>query len=236
MSTSLGAVLFDIDDTLFPTTVFALEARRAAVAAMVTAGLDFPVEQVFSELLEVIAEFSSNYSQHFNKLLKRLDPELKRHTNTALVIAAGVSAYHDSKFRHLEPFEDVIPTLAYARSRGWKVGIISHGWTDKQSEKLVRLGLVPHLDDDAIFISEDIGINKPNPKLYLRAAERLGLAPGEVMYVGDSPHHDVLPAGELGMRTVWAKRASKWAATAEDVPADHIVDDFEQLREILATY
>ena len=71
----IKAILFDIDDTLFPTTAFALEARKAAVKAMVAAGLDFSEDVVFDELLEAIAEFSSNYSHHFNKLIERLDPK-----------------------------------------------------------------------------------------------------------------------------------------------------------------
>jgi len=229
----IKAILFDIDDTLFPTTAFALEARKAAVRAMVAAGLDFPEDVVFDELLEVIAEFSSNYAQHFNKLIERLDPHHERCRNADLVIAAGVSAYHDTKFRSLAPFKDVPAALRAAREKGLVVGVLSHGWTSKQAEKLVRLGLAQHFDPDAIFISEQIGINKPNPKLYQRACERLGLDPTEVIYVGDNPAHDVMPAKSLGMTTVWARRASRWNVSGEAVEADHVIDDFEQLRELI---
>ena len=45
----------------------------------------------------------------------------------------------------------------------------THGWTGKQSEKLIRLGLVPYLDMQAVFISDQVGISKPNPKLYSAA-------------------------------------------------------------------
>lgn len=229
----IKAILFDIDDTLFPTTAFALEARKAAVKAMVAAGLDFPEDVVFDELLEVIAEFSSNYSHHFNKLIERLDPEHERTRNPDIVIAAGVSAYHDTKFRSLAPFKDVPRVLRKAREKHMVVGVLSHGWTTKQCEKLVRLGVAHHFDPDAIFISEQIGINKPNPKLYRRACDKLGLDPTEVIYVGDNPAHDVIPAKAVGMTTVWARRASRWNTDAERVEADHVVDDFDQLATIL---
>lgn len=233
MNASIKAILFDIDDTLFPTSAFALEARRAAVRAMVDSGLGFSEEKVFAELLEVIAEFSSNYSEHFNKLVLRLDPSGERTPNIDLVVAAGVSAYHNTKFQSLQPFEDVPAVLEYARDRGWIVGVLSHGWTSKQAEKLVQLGIAKLFDPQAIFISEKIGINKPNPKLYARAAGELGLDPEEIIHVGDSPAHDVAPARSLGMTTVWARRASKWKATPEQVNADHTVEDFKQLLEIL---
>lgn len=229
----IKAILFDIDDTLFPTTAFALEARKAAVKAMVAAGLDFPEDVVFDELLEVIAEFSSNYSHHFNKLIERLDPNRQHSGNPDLIIAAGVSAYHDTKFRSLAPFKDVTRALRAAREKGLIVGVLSHGWTSKQAEKLVRLGLAHHFDPNAIFISEQLGINKPNPKLYRRACHRLGLAPSEVIYVGDNPAHDVVPAKGLGMTTVWARRASRWNTDAEQVDADHVIDDFDQLVDII---
>jgi putative hydrolase of the HAD superfamily len=232
----LKAVLFDIDDTLFPTTEFALRARRDAVTAMVATGLEFPEQVVFEELLEVISEFSSNYDQHFNKLLNRLDPKGERHRNPALIVAAGVAAYHDTKFHNLVPFDDVIPLMEYIRSRGWICGIVTQGWTTKQAEKLIRLGLVPHLDRNAIFISDTIGINKPNPKLYQFAARSLDLVPKQVMYVGDNPAHDIAPAIALEMPAVFAKRSSKWREGPEQVKATHTVANFSELKLILEAY
>ena len=95
----LRAVLFDVDDTLFSTTAFARKARANAVRAMVEAGLGLPEEVVARELDEVIAEFSSNYDHHFDKLLQRLRPSALAQLNPALVVAAGVVAYHDTKFQ-----------------------------------------------------------------------------------------------------------------------------------------
>src|SRR5262245_8935413 len=141
----LRAVLFDIDDTLFSTTRFAAAARRNAVHAMVQTGLDLPEEVVLKELEEVLAEFSSNYDHHFDQLLRRLRPKALEHVNPALIVAAGVAAYHDTKFRELAPFPDTIPFLRDLRTAGVTTGVISHGWTTKQAEKLIRLGVLPHL-------------------------------------------------------------------------------------------
>jgi putative hydrolase of the HAD superfamily len=231
--TTLRAVLFDIDDTLFGTTEFARLARKNAVTAMCEAGLNLPVQAVEQELSEVIAEFSSNYSKHFDKLLVRLGTPLRDDATPAIVVAAGVCAYHDTKFRSFEPFPDVLPLLADLQSADVITGIITHGWTEKQAEKLVRLGVIPYINKDAIFISDEIGISKPNPKLYETALNRLGLQAAEVMFVGDSPAHDVAPAKSLGMITTFASRASKWTPSDESQQADHEIEDFEQLRAIL---
>jgi len=231
----LRAVLFDIDDTLFSTTQFAKAARRNAVHAMVETGLDLPEEVVLRELEEVLAEFTSNYDHHFDQLLRRLRPKALESVNPALIVAAGVAAYHDTKFRELKPFDDVIPLLAALRAAGVITGIVTHGWTIKQAEKIVRLGLVPHLDKRAVFISDQLGISKPNPKIYALALRDLGLQPPEAMYVGDSPSHDVTPPKSLGMKAVWARRASRYAPTAGDAIPDLVVEDFVELRSALRT-
>lgn len=233
MST-LRSILFDIDDTLCATTAFARRARQAAVHAMVEAGLPVAEEDVLRELAEVLAEFGSNYDHHYDKLVQRLCPAGLGGVNPALVVAAGVAAYHDTKFKELRPFDDVIPLFEDLKKAGIQIGIITHGLTSKQAEKLVRLGVVPYLDPDAIFISEQIGISKPNPKLYQAALSRLNLEPGETMYVGDNPLNDIVPPMELGMIAVWAKRAAKRDIAEFGVEPHHTIANFDELRELLS--
>ena len=62
----LDAIFFDLDDTLFSTSRFAETARRASVDAMCLVGLRMDAEEVMQELREVVAEFSSNFDQHFD--------------------------------------------------------------------------------------------------------------------------------------------------------------------------
>jgi len=227
----LSAVLFDIDDTLCATTEFAKLARRNAIEAMVEAGLKAPVDEVMAELEEVIAEFSSNYEHHFDKLLLRLGPQAYEHRNRALVVAAGIAAYHDTKFRKLGTFPGVQKLFADMKRARLRLGVITHGLEVKQAEKLVRLDLVKYLDPEAIFISDQVGINKPNPKLYAHALRRMGLAAAQVMYVGDNPSHDVAPPKSLGMIAVWADFSTKHPAGS--VEPDHRIHSFDELRTIL---
>ena len=231
--TRLRAVLFDIDDTLFSTTHFARVARRNAIRAMIRAGLDVPEDEALRELEEVISEFSSNYEHHYDQLLKRLRPPSLAEKNQALIVAAGVAAYHDTKFRQLEPFPDVYPLFEALKAAGIRVGILTHGWTTKQAEKIVRLGLLDYVHPKAVFISDQIGISKPNPKLYAQALTDLDLSPDEVMYVGDSPENDIAPPQALGMIAVWSKRAAKRTLEGTGITPDHTVESFEELRTIL---
>src|SRR5690606_18532585 len=124
---------------------FARRARHNAVRAMIAMGLAVPEVELVRELDAVISEFGSNYDHHLDKLLQRVPPETWEGINPALLVSAGVVAYHDTKFRELKPFPDVIPFLVALREAGVRTGIVTHGLTTKQAEKLIRLGLVPYL-------------------------------------------------------------------------------------------
>ena len=231
----IRVVFLDIDDTLYSTSEFSATARTNAMEAMISQGLDLPVEHALAELNEVIAEFGSNYGNHYNQLLKRLPPECIPPGNTALLVAAAIAAYHDTKFRSLSPFEDVPEVLRRIRENtDLTLGVITEGLEVKQAEKLVRLGVERWLDRNAVFISDQIGISKPNEKLYQRACQFTGVKPREAMYVGDHPERDIAPAKSLGMVTVrhrWA--GGKWAALDGTVEPDYEIESFRELIPIL---
>ncbi len=205
----LAAVFLDIDDTLYSTTEFARKARENSIAAMIRQGLRVDPQRCYEELLEVISEFSSNYEHHYEKLLSRLPGSATRGINPAVLVAAAVVAYHQTKFRELHPYRDVIPALRALARRKLLLGVVTSGLAVKQAEKLIRLGVMPILDPRAIFISEQIGISKPNPKLYLAACRRLALSPEAALYVGDDPRMDIDPANRIGMRTARIRRGGR---------------------------
>jgi putative hydrolase of the HAD superfamily len=228
----LRAVLFDIDDTLFPTTVFAGRARRRAVDAMVHAGLDVEPEAAYAELEEVVREFSSNYGHHFDKLVVRLGNRLKPGVHQAIVIASGVCAYHAAK-EHIRPYADAVRALAALARTGLLRGVVSNGLTVKQAEKLVRLGLERAFSPNAIFISEELGVAKPHPKIFTIACESLGIPPDEALYVGDHPAKDIDPAREAGLHTCLRRGGGRHADEPSAAGPEFAVESLDELIAIL---
>ena len=112
---------------------------------------------------------------------------------------------------------------------------MSAGITLKQAEKILRLHIYEFLSPQAIFITEQIGISKPNPKLYQKVLDSLNLDASRTMYVGDNPRHDVDPCNELGIITVWNRRSGRHSR--EDGKSDprYTIHNFYELRDILST-
>ncbi len=93
---------------------------------------------------------------------------------------------------------DLLHTL---RQSGLKLSIITNGRTEGQASVLEQLGLLPLIDD--VLISEEVGISKPDPRIYTLALERLGVSAAETWFVGDSPKNDVWGPQQVGIRAAF---------------------------------
>lgn len=228
----LKTIFFDIDDTFYSTTEFTQFARMNAIRAMIKAGLKVDEITCLKELEAVAFEFGSNYDQHYNELIKRLD--IKLDINESIIIAAGMVAYHDTKMRGLIPFYDVEWALSIlSRNPKLKLGVISDGLTIKQIEKLIRLNVIQYLDKRAIFISEELGIKKPDSLLFTHCCEKMKIDPHETMYVGDNPHNDIDPANKAGMISVLYLRGGKHTYQPGKTEPTEVIYDMTDLIYLL---
>jgi HAD superfamily hydrolase (TIGR01509 family) len=229
----LGLVTFDIDDTLYSSTEFAHLARENSVKAMIQAGLKVELKTGMTELLEVVAEFTSNDEHHFDRLLQRLPASCLQGINPAILVATGVAAYHDTVHDNLSPYEDALEAFKRLSAQKYTLGVVSQGYTVKQAEKLVRLRILPYIEKRAIFFTDQLGMSKSNPKFYTRAAEMLGVPPKNCMHIGDRPDRDIDPANQAGWITVLNRRTGRYHERPGQTPPAHVIHNFWDLIEIM---
>ena len=229
----LKAVFFDVDDTVYSITEFAHTARRNAIKAMIEAGLKIDEEEAYLELMQVIKEFGSNHGQHYDKLLKRFPPEIIEGSSPLIIKTAGIVGYHQTKAREFSAYGDAIEVLKILKGRGLRLGIITAGMELKQAEKIYRLGLHTIVEHDFIFITDHIGIAKTNPKLYMKACQRAGVSPSEVMYIGDNPPVDIDVPAKLGMQTILSRRGGKYKSVKGEMSPTYTVDNFYDVLDII---
>jgi putative hydrolase of the HAD superfamily len=229
----LSLISFDIDDTLYSSTDFARLARENALKAMIQAGLDIDLPTAISELNEVVAEFTSNDPSHFDRFLARLPQRALSGINPAILVATGVAAYSDTVHDNLMAYGDALDAFKRLHAAGFRLGVISQGYTVKQAVKLVRLRLLPYLDKKAIFLSDQLGMSKANSKFYQRSAELLGLPPRQCMHVGDRPDRDVDPANNAGWISVLNRRSGRYHERPGVTPPAYVIQNFWDLIEIV---
>lgn len=102
-----------------------------------------------------------------------------------------------------ELYPDARPVLAALRAAGYRLGLLANQ-PSAVREALERDGLADAFE--VWVVSEDVGLEKPDPRLFARALELAGAEPGRAAMVGDRLDRDVRPAKALGMRTVWVLR------------------------------
>lgn len=111
---------------------------------------------------------------------------------------------------------------------GVPVGIISNS-EGRLSELVDELGWSS--DFRVVVDSGRLGIDKPAPGIFLHACEALGVAPGELVHVGDAWEADVQGALGVGARAVWFDSRHGERPLPDRV---HGASDAEELREVLA--
>ena len=188
-------VFFDIDGTLLDTSNFAETARKAAIGIMVDNGLPLDKDEAYGVLKTIIREKGSNYGKHFNVLtqvvLGHEDP---------MLVALGMTTYHNVKMALLRPFPETIDTLIYLKSQGYRLAVISNGITIKQWEKLIRLNINSFFD--AVITSEEVGKEKPDKMIYDVALRKMNGDAEKSVMIGNKFKADALGAVNAGLSAI----------------------------------
>jgi 2-haloacid dehalogenase len=124
-----------------------------------------------------------------------------------------------------EPFPEVRPALEEARSRGWKLAILSNTDRDFIDASMKRIG-VPF---ELAIVASEIGSYKPGLAHWSRFFEETGASRDGHVHVAQSHFHDIVPAGELGLRSIWINRN---AERHEPAPTREL-DDLSRLPDTL---
>ncbi|HKT02300.1 MAG TPA: HAD family hydrolase [Rugosimonospora sp.] len=123
----------------------------------------------------------------------------------------------------IEPDPRVPEALEVLRAAGWRVAIATNGTTAQQWAKIRRTGLDRHAD--AIAVSGEVGVAKPDRRMFEVAARRCGTRLGDGGWmVGDCATRDIAGGQRAGLRTVWMRRGRTWdlSARAPDATADDV--------------
>jgi 2-haloacid dehalogenase len=138
----------------------------------------------------------------------------------------GVDADPAATLANWPVFPDARPALEEARERGWRLAILSNTDSDLLDASIAAIG-VPF---DVSVVASEIGSYKPALGHWRAFEERIGRLPDA--HVAQSHFHDVVPATQLGIPTVWINRLGERAEprpTAELPGLTGLADALEEL-------
>jgi 2-haloacid dehalogenase len=124
-----------------------------------------------------------------------------------------------------QPFPEVRSALEAARARGWKLALLSNTDRDFIESSRQQIG-VPF---ELAVVASEIGSYKPGHEHWLRFFEESGAPRAGHVHVAQSHFHDIVPAHELGLRSIWINRYGEHRSPAPT----KALSDLSQLPEVL---
>jgi len=205
----IRAVLFDLDDTLCDDlgaaerTVRAVAARaREHLPGVSVDGLVDAYNRLSDELWTAIDLINPPRLSDVRKELWRRALSDAGHEREDRVLVDDLASLHVS-LRHgdIHLFPDALETLDRLRAAGLRLALVTNGVSETHAEKIVALGIRDHFD--ALLMPDEVGVAKPDARVFHLACERVGVAPDEAAHVGDNPVSDVAGAKGAGLLAVW---------------------------------
>lgn len=218
-------LLLDVDDTLYDQLKPFEDAYQ-----MVFSHYDAPIDQLFiksryysEEVFDLVNDGKMDqHEMHIYRMSKAFSFLGFKITKEE---AQLFQSHYEQNQRKIEIAPEMRKLLNEAKSQGLTLGIITNGPTEHQSNKIKQLKLTDWVQKDNIFISDELGIAKPNIEIFRVVEQKMGIDRENSYYIGDSYRNDVVGAKAAGWHAIWVNRRNHVIPTNTDYLPEYIIDD-----------
>ena len=217
----IRAVVFDLYDTLIYRTDDVIQEMRRATAQRAAVDSDAWAALWEGTVVERMLGRLGSLDDEIRTMLWKLgvDPAPDVLADVVEMQIAGWSSA-------VTIYPDTLPLLAALRQRDLKLGLLSNCSADAGAT-VARIGLAARFD--AVVLSCEVGLMKPDPAIYEHACARLGVAPTESMFVADGAFGELDAAKALGMLAVKVEQPNQSGDFGTSLSFDHRVQRLDQI-------
>ena len=201
-------LFFDVGSTL----VDEIECYKTRLSKMAAAA-GVPEEGVFQRAIELYKQ-----NKKGDKIIaEELNVDLPAWSSEDEILYSGA--------------EDVLKCL----SEKYKIGVIANQPLGT-ADRLEAFGLLKYID--IVVASAEEGVAKPDKRIFDIALERAGVIAEEAFMIGDRIDNDILPAKNIGMKTMWLRQGfgGMWKIKSDDELPNFIADNLQDVVSILDWY
>jgi HAD superfamily hydrolase (TIGR01549 family) len=202
---AIKAIFFDLDDTLHDHLYPFSKAFKDSFPHLYEQMDVVPLYKKFRDFSDLLWKKYSNHELTLEELrIARIEMAFeyfkKGITNEQ---ASEFQAQYELNGDNLQLFAEVLELINEIKSKGILVGIITNGPVQHQFNKINSLGLASYVSRNHIFISDEVGVAKPNIQIFQHVAQKVNMSPNEIVYIGDSWPNDVVAPMEAGWKAIW---------------------------------
>lgn len=202
--------LFDVDDTLYDQTMPFKKAYNKLFKDKYNIDINklYVLSRKYSdEVLELsLTGEMSMEDMYAYRICKSFE-----HFNIIIEkdIALNFQEEYSKNQKNIYLSQDMKKLLTFLKDNNIFTGIITNGNSKLQWNKIKTLNLTEFINKDNIFVSEDIGISKPNKDIFLYVIDKLNLTKNKTYYIGDSFDNDVIGSKNAGIKNIWLNKRNK---------------------------
>ncbi|MBO0428078.1 HAD family hydrolase [Vagococcus fluvialis] len=228
----MKTIIFDVDDTLYDQVIPFKKAIEK----------NFPNNNID---IDKLYEMSRRFSDEVFELTERGEMNLENMhiyriqeafkyfgTTISQEEARTFQKDYQNNQKEITLLPDIQDSFDFVSKQHITMGIVTNGPIEHQKNKIKQLGLEKWIQKSNMFISSEVGIAKPDVRLFELVQKKMNLVPSETYYIGDSFENDVVGASNAGWNTIWINRKNKKNSN-KDVNPNFIVNEQNDIISVL---
>lgn len=216
-------VLFDLDDTLHD--------RNKSLSAFIDIFTDKYAHLLDSNSISILKDIFIELDCRGYKPREDMFKELQNKIawKSQSEISELIDFWNTEFPKCAEPMEGLYDLLDYLRSKNVKMAIVTNGTSHMQNTKIDKLKIREYMS--AIIISEEVGMRKPDPEMFLCALSVMNASSKTALCVGDNPLIDVIGSMNAGLTAVWFSCGAMW--NMEFCKPAHIISRLVDIKKLI---
>ena len=227
-------LVFDVDDTLYEQIVPFENAFRSLFDIDIDMEKFYLLSRYYSD---VKFEASRNGEMTMDEYHIYRIQEAAKDLGVYLTDEQALSMQKEYKKNQqkLKMSDTTISILELVKKNNVKLGIITNGPSEHQWAKVDALGVEKWIPRENIIVSGDLGINKPDKRIFEVMQEKLQLGVESLYYIGDSLENDIVGANNAGWKSIWINRYNKECSPGTEIyeKVENNYELFEIIKKII---
>ena len=227
-------LVFDVDDTLYEQIVPFENAFRSLFDIDIDMEKFYLLSRYYSD---VKFEASRNGEMTMDEYHIYRIQEAAKDLGVYLTDEQALNMQKEYKKNQqkLKMSDTTVSILELAKKNNVKLGVITNGPSEHQWVKVDALGVEKWIPRENIIVSGDVGINKPDKRIFEVIQEKLQLGVESLYYIGDSLENDIVGANNAGWKSIWINRYNKEYRLGTEIykEVQNNYELFEIIKEII---